>query len=208
MFGTTGYATNGRELAIPRLRELDCPKTIVHATVGRGDCDFGWAPEWMNGLGLTALASLAGAVAMVVVAPAFWPVAIMLIPLAAAFFAGNLIMRSFRSRDHIVLPMIRLLKSDKDLMLDAGCGSGRTTIALGRILRSGHVTAVDRFDSDYTDEGGRRHIDLDLAVAGLTDRVTRLCEPISRLCLLRPLGSMRPSAPIFSTTSATGNSKP
>ena len=52
--------------------------------------------------------------------PTYWPIAFLLVLFAASSFAGNLIMRSFRSRDHVVLPMVRLLRSDEDLLLDAG----------------------------------------------------------------------------------------
>ena len=133
--------------------------------------DFGWGPEWMNGLAVAALAALAAAVAVNVAAPDFWPVAFALVLLAASFFAGNLVMRSFQSRDHVVLPMVALLRSDRDCVLDAGCGAGRTTIALGRVLREGSVVAVDRFDADYIDDGGRSLIDRNLRLAGLVGRV-------------------------------------
>ena len=58
--------------------------------------------------------------------------AFILLLLGASAFAGNLVMRSFRSADHVVLPMVELVRGDDDLILDAGCGAGRTTIALRR----------------------------------------------------------------------------
>ncbi len=64
--------------------------------------DFGWRPEWMNGLALAALAVFAVAVAIVVAAPAYWPAAFALVLLAASFLVGNAIMRSFQSRDRVV----------------------------------------------------------------------------------------------------------
>ena len=134
--------------------------------------DFGWGPEWMNGLGLAALATLSVAVAVAVAASAFWPVTILLVLLAANFFIGNLVMRSFRSAGHVVLPMVRLLSGPGDTVLDAGCGSGRTSIALGRVLGEGRIVAVDRFDADYIDDGGRALFDRNLDRAGLGARVT------------------------------------
>ncbi len=133
--------------------------------------DFGWGPEWMNGLALVALAFAWAAIALHVAAPAWWPLAFVLRLFAASFFVGNLIMRSFRSADHVILPMVDLVRGDDDLILDAGCGSGRTTIALRRLLRNGRVVAVDRFDADYIDGGGRDLIARNLAAADLTDRV-------------------------------------
>jgi ubiquinone/menaquinone biosynthesis C-methylase UbiE len=145
-------------------------KTMVRQKAG--EYDFGWGPEWMNGLALAALAAFSGAVAIIISAETFWPLAFVLVLLSAVFLAGNFIMRSFRSRDHIGLPMVRLLTGNEDHILDAGCGAGRTTVALSRVLGNGHVTAVDRFDADYIDEGGRAHIDHNLKVAGIADRVT------------------------------------
>ncbi|WP_374575096.1 class I SAM-dependent methyltransferase [Phenylobacterium sp.] len=134
--------------------------------------DFGWGPGWMNGLGVAALAALAAAVAVEVSAPALWPLAFLLVAAGVVFVVGNLVMRGFRRLDHVVLPMVDLLRSDRDVVLDAGCGSGRTTIALSRVLKDGHVIAVDRFDAGYIDEGGRRLLERNLALAGLTDKVS------------------------------------
>ena len=134
--------------------------------------DFGWGPEWMNGLAILALAFAWAAIALLLAAPAWWPLALVLLLLGASAFAGNLIMRSFRSADHVVLPMVDLVRGDDDLILDAGCGAGRTIIALRRGLRNGRVVAVDRFDADYIDGGGRALITRNLTAAGLAERVT------------------------------------
>ncbi len=130
--------------------------------------DFGWGPEWMNGLAIGALVAVSAAVAIQMAAPDWWPLAFLAVLFGAAFFVGNSIMRSFRSADHIVLPMVDLLHSDRDVVLDAGCGAGRTTIALSRVLRNGRVVAVDRFDAGYIDGGGRDLLDRNLRAAGLT----------------------------------------
>lgn len=134
--------------------------------------DFGWGPGWMNGLAIAALVTLAAAVALEVSVPALWPLAFALVALSVVFVVGNLIMRGFRRTDHVVLPMVDLLRSDRDVVLDAGCGSGRTTIALGRILKDGRVFAVDRFDAGYIDDGGLGLLKRNLALAGLTDKVS------------------------------------
>ena len=139
---------------------------------GSEKLDFGWGPGWMNGLGIAAVICLAGAVMILVAAPGWWPAALALVLLGANFTVGNFIMRSFRRQDHAVLPMVELLSGDSDLVLDAGCGSGRTTIALGRAMRNAKVFAVDRFDAGYIDDGGRELLDRNLRIAGLSDRVT------------------------------------
>jgi len=69
------------------------------------------------------------------------------------------------------LPMVPLLAGDHDLVLDAGCGAGRTTIAVGRTVRNGRIVSFDRFDADYIDGGGRALLENNLRVAGLADRV-------------------------------------
>jgi len=143
--------------------------------------DFGWGPEWMNGLAILALAFAWAAIAVEVAAPLWWPLAFVLLLLGASAFAGNLVMRSFRSADHVVLPMVDLVRGDDDLILDAGCGAGRTTIALRRALRNGRVVAVDRFDADYIDGGGRDLIARNLAAAGLSDRVTVEAGDLTKL---------------------------
>ena len=125
----------------------------------------------MNGLALIALALSWAAVALMIAAPGWWPLAFALLLLAANSFVGNAVMRSFRSADHIVLPMVDLLRGESDTVLDAGCGAGRTTIALSRVLRQGRVVALDRFDADYIDGGGRDLIARNLAAAGLEGRV-------------------------------------
>jgi SAM-dependent methyltransferase len=126
----------------------------------------------MNGLAVAGLVAVAAAVALQVARPEAWPLAFALVAVSVVFAAGNLVMRSVRRPDHVVLPMVDLLSGDHDLVLDAGCGAGRTTVALGRVLKSGRVVAFDRFDAGYIDDGGRRLLDRNLSLVGLTDRVT------------------------------------
>lgn len=133
--------------------------------------DFGWGPGWMNGLGIAALVSAALAVALQVAAPRFWPLGFLLAACAVILAAGNQVMRSFRRPDHVVLPMVDLARGEQDLILDAGCGAGRTCVALGRVLGDGRIVAVDRFDAGYIDDGGRELLARNLRIAGLTDRV-------------------------------------
>ncbi|MES2343579.1 MAG: class I SAM-dependent methyltransferase [Pseudomonadota bacterium] len=133
--------------------------------------DFGWGPGWMNGLAIAALIALAAAIVLQLTHPGAWPLAFALVGASGLLLAGNAVMRSFRRTDHVVLPMVDLLSSDHDLVLDAGCGAGRTSIALARILKSGRVVGLDRFDAGYIDDGGRALLDHNLKLAGLTGRV-------------------------------------
>lgn len=150
------------------LRRLGAGRT---ARTGSGKLDFGWGPGWMNGLAVAALATFAAAVAVQVARPGLWPLAFLLVFQGVLFLVGNAVMSGFRRVDHMVLPMVDLLRPGQNHVLDAGCGAGRTTIALSRILGDGRVTAVDRFDADYIDDGGLALLERNLAVAGLTGRV-------------------------------------
>lgn len=133
--------------------------------------DFGWAPAWTLGPWIAALIMASAAVAVYVAAPAWWPLAFLLTLLAASFFAGALITASSTRPDHAVMPMVDLLSGESDLVLDGGCGAGRTTIALGRALKKGRIVALDRFDSDYIEGGGRALLEQNLRLAGLDGRV-------------------------------------
>lgn len=138
---------------------------------GRQALDFGWGPGWMNGLAIAALVVFAGAVALQVARPDLWPIAFLLVVQGVLFLVGNSVMSAFRRLDHMVLPMVDLIRGGADRVLDAGCGAGRTSIALSRVLRQGGIVAIDRFDAEYIDDGGRALLDRNLAIAGLTDRV-------------------------------------
>ncbi len=133
--------------------------------------DFGWAPAWTMGPGIAALVTASAAVAVYVAAPAWWPLAFLLTLFTASFFAGALITASSTRPGHAVLPMVDLLSGESDLVLDGGCGAGRTTVALGRALKKGRIVAMDRFDSDYIEGGGRALLERNLRLAGLDERV-------------------------------------
>jgi SAM-dependent methyltransferase len=134
--------------------------------------DFGWGPGWMNGLAIAALVAATGAVVIELQWPSFWPLAFAAVALAVILIVGNQVMQGFRRQDQVVLPMVDLLGGDRDVVLDAGCGAGRTSIALGRVLKDGHIVAVDRFDAGYIDGGGRALLERNLELAGMGEKVT------------------------------------
>jgi len=133
--------------------------------------DFGWDPGWTVGLALAALIAAASAAAVQVALPNWWPAAWVLLIEGGSFFVGFLMMLVYRGLDGAVLPMANLLSGDRDLVLDAGCGAGRTSIALGRALKQGRIVAYDRFDASYIDGGGRALLDRNLRLADLSERV-------------------------------------
>jgi SAM-dependent methyltransferase len=133
--------------------------------------NFGWAPAWAHGPWIAALILGATAVAVQVAAPAYWPVAMASTLLAASFCAGGLVTRSVGQYERAFLPMVDLLSGDEKVVLDAGCGAGRTTIALGRAQKTAQIVALDRFDSDYIEGGGKLLLEQNLREAGLAERV-------------------------------------
>lgn len=133
--------------------------------------DFGWAPAWTVGPFLAALLFLALAVTVQITAPSWWPCAIILSLLAANAFAGHLVTSSTASPDHAPLPLVDLLPTNHGLLLDGGCGAGRTSIAIVHGLSGASVIALDRFDSDYIEGGGRALLNHNLQLAGVEQRV-------------------------------------
>lgn len=133
--------------------------------------DFGWAPAWTLGPLLAAIVFLAAAVTLQVATPDWWPCSIVLTFLSANAFAGHLAATSAARPDHAPLPMVDLLPSGRGLVLDGGCGAGRTSIAVARGMSGASIVALDRFDSDYIEEGGRALLMRNLSLAGIVDRV-------------------------------------
>lgn len=133
--------------------------------------DFGWDPGWTVGLLIAALIAVSAAVALQVSLPSLWPAVWALLFFAANFFAGFVIMAGYRRADFAVLPVADFISGPNDLILDAGCGAGRTSIALSPAIGQGRIIAVDRFDASYIDGGGRALLDCNLELAGLSERV-------------------------------------
>lgn len=135
----------------------------------------------MNGLGVSAVLALAAALILQGTAPGWWPLSFLLVLQAAAFAGGNYAVGSFRRSDHAALPMVGLLHGDHDHVLDAGCGAGRTTIALRDMLARGRVTAVDLFDASYIQGGGGALLRRNLAITGMTAQVRAVKANLVRL---------------------------
>jgi SAM-dependent methyltransferase len=133
--------------------------------------DFGWSWGAMNGHWLTAVALLTAAFGLQFQWPALWPAWFAVALLGVICFIGGLLLRTSKRTDFASLPLVDLLRSEEDLVLDAGCGGGRTTLALSKVLKRGSVVALDRFDAYYIDGGGRALLERNLRIAGLTGRV-------------------------------------
>ncbi|MBI5509132.1 MAG: class I SAM-dependent methyltransferase [Deltaproteobacteria bacterium] len=133
--------------------------------------DFGWSWGAMNGHWLAAAALVTIAFGLQLELPWLWPAWAVVALLGVSCFVGGLLLRTSKQTDFASLPLVDLLRSDQDLVLDAGCGGGRTTLALSKVLKNGRVVALDRFDAYYIDGGGRAMLERNLRIAGLTDRI-------------------------------------
>lgn len=93
-----------------------------------------------------------------------------LILLSANFFMGTYVTRNFTKTDNMTLPFVDLFSSDEDIILDAGCGSGRGTIELSKVWKNGQIVAMDLFESGE-DVASRNLLEENLKIAGITERV-------------------------------------
>ncbi|HMK53452.1 MAG TPA: class I SAM-dependent methyltransferase [Methanobacteriaceae archaeon] len=93
-----------------------------------------------------------------------------LILLAGNFFIGTYVTWNFSKTDNMTLPFVDLFQSDEDLILDAGCGSGRGTIELSNVSKNGQIVAFDLFDSSES-ISSRELLEKNLKIAGITDKV-------------------------------------
>lgn len=169
---TSLYAMGGGRL----LRRFRRAETPAAPTV-----DFGWSAGWKLGPLLAAMVTLSAAIALQVTAPAWWPLAMALTLLASLFLGGHLAATEFLRNDLAALPMVDFLPGEGGLVLDGGCGAGRTSIAVSRVLKHGKVIALDRFDSNYIENGGRALLERNLAAAGVAGRVEIRQGDLTRL---------------------------
>ena len=131
-----------------------------------GAYDFGWSWGAYNGRWLAAAALLTAAFGLQLERPDLWPAWFAVAVLGVNCFVGGLLLRTTQRADVASLPLVELLRSDQDLVLDAGCGGGRTTLALSKVLGNGRLVALDRFDAPYIDGGGRALLERNLRIAG------------------------------------------
>jgi SAM-dependent methyltransferase len=144
---------------------------LFRRKVDDGVYDFGWGIGWRWGFLVGGIIFLVIAVSLLVVNNNLFILSGILFLLALQFFMGDLAIRFIHKSDsELVLPYVDLLRSDRDLILDAGCGSGRTSIAVGKIMRNGRIVAVDKFDANYIDNGGKMLIERNLKIANIRDR--------------------------------------
>lgn len=137
--------------------------------------DFGWSPKWIYGFLVASILTFLLAVHVYISLAGFpiiqFIVYSSLLLLAVNFFIGNVIIRNSDRTSQITLPMVDILANGGDKILDAGCGAGRTTIAIGKALPNAKITAFDKFNADYIDEGGINLLKRNLKLAGIESKV-------------------------------------
>jgi Methylase involved in ubiquinone/menaquinone biosynthesis len=144
--------------------------------------DFGWGMAWSWGFLIGGIVSLAIAFGLLMINSSLFLLSGILFLAALQLFMGDLALRFiYRMDSELVLPYVDLLTSDRDLVLDAGCGSGRTSIAIGKILKNGRIVAIDRFDADYIADGGNKLLERNLKIANIMDKVDIQTQDITGL---------------------------
>ncbi len=141
--------------------------------------DAGWSIGWLNGFWVVSVVFFAAAVHVYLSFPGLQLLAFFLFLLSVNFFIGNLVVRSAENTQYLTLPWVKLFNDDNARILDAGCGAGRTAIALSKIY-PGKITAIDLFDSDYIEGGGNTLLENNLKRAGITGRVEIVRGDITR----------------------------
>lgn len=94
-----------------------------------------------------------------------------LLLLSANFFMGTYVARNFTNTDNMTLPFVDLFSSDEDLILDAGCGSGRATVELSKFSKNGRIVALDLFDPKSESISSKELLEKNLEIAGITNKV-------------------------------------
>jgi ubiquinone/menaquinone biosynthesis C-methylase UbiE len=94
-----------------------------------------------------------------------------LLLLSVNFFIGGFVARNFTKTDNMTLPFVDLFSSDEDLILDAGCGSGRATVELSKVSRNGQIVALDLFDSESESISSKELLEKNLEIAGISNKV-------------------------------------
>jgi len=136
---------------------------------------FGWSFGWMNLFWMTASIFMIAALWVYLLNPQLIGLSLILFLVSLNLWAGNFVLRASKNQDYMTLPFVDLITSENKMLLDAGCGSGRTTLALSKVMKTSMIKALDRFDSDYIDNGGKALLERNLKIAGISERV-EICK--------------------------------
>ncbi|MBY9006359.1 MAG: class I SAM-dependent methyltransferase [Candidatus Lokiarchaeota archaeon] len=134
--------------------------------------DFGWSHVWMNAYWIIGLSLIIISVLIYFTFPFLEIMSFVLILISINLFGGNYVWRRGMKIEYITLPFVDLFSSDEDLILDACCGTGRTSIAISKVMKKGNIIALDRFDANYIENGGQVLLEKNLKIARIHDKVT------------------------------------
>lgn len=137
----------------------------------KGKYYFGWSYGWMNMFWMIGTVFLMGTVWVYCYDQTLVWLSLILFLIALNLFVGNYILRTSKKNEYMTLPFVDLFRTDSDLILDAGCGAGRTTLELAKVMKNSKIVAYDRFDADYIENGGQSLLERNLKIAGIRDRV-------------------------------------
>jgi SAM-dependent methyltransferase len=161
---------------------LASPQKLIYRIYGKrkmqnmeGRYYFGWSFGWMNVLWVGALIFFIASIMVYLLNTGLLWLSIILFLNSVNMGAGSFIIRASKQDKYRVFPFVDLFPSGSSNVLDAGCGAGRSTLALSAIMKTGQITALDRFDSDYIDDGGKILLERNLKIAGISDRV-EICQ--------------------------------
>jgi len=142
---------------------------------------FGWSFGWMNMFWMAAIIFMISSVWVYLYDTDLIWISLILFIISINLWAGNFTLRTSKMQDYMTLPFVDLFASDNTNVLDAGCGSGRTTLALSKIMKTGTITSFDRFDSDYIENGGKTLLERNLNIAGISDRVNIITGDVTAM---------------------------
>jgi SAM-dependent methyltransferase len=162
-----------------KLRYLLFEKRIMKKMEGK--LYFGWSHGWMSMFWVVGLVFLMAAVWVYVYNPSLVWFSLILLLLSENLFVGNFVLRASKKDKYMTLPMVTLSHKEDALIMDVGCGSGRTSIELAKHLKGIRIIALDRFDSDYIENGGRTLFERNIKIAGIENRVEILQGDVTEI---------------------------
>jgi len=133
--------------------------------------DFGYSWAWTHGHAVLAGALALIAIVLLACNCALWAAvpAVLSVWALTAYAVVRLI---FRADKPMTMPTQRFMPGGEGYVIDLGCGSGRTSIMVGRARVHAQITALDNFSARYIRDHGEARLMANLRIAGIEDRVT------------------------------------